>query len=61
VLRFIVDFQQIQTCLILLEPFILLFFHLELQQWQLTSKTCGDQKGTEIFNSDGTITVMVRI
>ena len=35
-------------------------FDIELQQWKLTSKTCGEENGTEIFNSDGTITVLVR-
>ena len=36
------------------------YFDIELQQWKLTSKTCGEENGTEIFNSDGTITVLVR-
>jgi hypothetical protein len=36
------------------------YFDIELQQWKLTRKTCGEENGTEIFNSDGTITVLVR-
>ncbi|VDI27589.1 Hypothetical predicted protein, partial [Mytilus galloprovincialis] len=38
---------------------VLTHWNPELQQWELSSKTCGDQDGTEVTNTNGTVTVMV--
>jgi hypothetical protein len=46
-----------------LAPYMVLlneFLFLVIQKWQLTSETCRDHNETEIINTDGSVTVMVR-
>ena len=39
--------------------YLTFFFVTEHQRWELSSKTCGDFNETEVFNANGTVTVMV--